>query len=46
MEKCSRCLVNEEADPHTCPFRAEINDDNETECSCCEDCTHECAMDI
>lgn len=43
--ECSNC--NEYSiEPHTCPFKVEINDDSETLCSCCESCTHECAMEI
>lgn len=32
--------------PHICPYRDDVNGDSETLCNCCEDCTHECAMDI
>lgn len=31
--------------PHACPFKQEINDD-ETLCTCCADCEHECMMEI
>lgn len=31
---------------HSCPFKIEIHDDEETLCDCCEDCEHECAMEI
>jgi hypothetical protein len=31
---------------HTCPFAEEINNDSESLCNCCNDCTHECAQDI
>ena len=31
---------------HSCPFSEEIHDDSETMCNCCDDCRHECAMDI
>lgn len=37
---------NEAAELHPCPFREEIYDDDEFTCRCCDDCTHECAMDI
>jgi len=37
---------NELAEPHPCPFKSEIYDDEETMCTCCPDCAHECAMDI
>lgn len=32
--------------PHPCPFKQEIHDDRDTLCECCENCTHECAMDV
>jgi hypothetical protein len=31
---------------HHCPYASEINDDHEEKCTCCDECTHECAMDI
>ncbi len=31
---------------HPCPFREELDDDAETKCNCCDDCTEECAMNI
>lgn len=37
---------NDVNEPHPCPFREEIWDDDEFACRCCDDCTHECAMDI
>jgi len=33
-------------EPHPCPYRADIYDDEETMCTCCEECVCECAMDI
>lgn len=45
-EMC-RCGVNEQSEPHGCPFAEEINGNCDAEyCTCCDDCTHECAMDI
>lgn len=44
--KCSRCKKNDASDDHTCPCAEEINDDHESLCDCCDDCTHECGMDI
>lgn len=41
-----RCGKNEATDPHTCPYKSEINDDDETLCTCCADCTTECAYEI
>jgi len=37
---------NEVEDEHTCPFQAEINDDEEYQCRCCESCTYDCAQEI
>ena len=31
---------------HTCPYREDVHGDNESLCNCCEQCQHECAMDI
>ena len=31
---------------HTCPYAEEIDDDYESTCTCCDDCVHECMMDI
>lgn len=43
---CPRCPKNAGTAPHTCPYSVDINDDSETLCTCCDDCEHECAMDI
>lgn len=41
------CGCGNPAEPlHSCPFKEEINDDSETLCNCCNDCRHECAMDV
>jgi len=47
-EKCPSSFNcgNAATEPHTCPFAEEINDDSETLCTCCDDCTQECAWDI
>jgi hypothetical protein len=44
--RCPRSKNHEGKQPHVCPFRWEINDDDETLCTCCDDCTQECADDI
>lgn len=31
---------------HTCPHAEELANDYESECSCCEYCTEQCAQDI
>lgn len=47
MEKlCQGCGVNKAEPMHTCPFSEDINDDYETLCNCCDECRHECCMDI
>lgn len=43
---CSRCEKNPQQEEHYCPFQLEINDDENFLCDCCDECTHECAMDI
>lgn len=42
-----RCGVNPATEPHSCPYADEIGDNDDPEyCTCCDDCMHECAMDI
>ena len=31
---------------HTCPFRSDVNNDNEFLCNCCKECKYQSAMDI
>ena len=40
-----RRVHGEAKEPHTCPYAAEICDDHDTLCSCCDECEGECAMD-
>lgn len=44
--KCQHCNKNEATEEHTCPYAEEINNDSESMCNCCDECCHECAMDI
>jgi len=44
--RCPRSKNHEGKEPHPCPYRSEINDDDETLCTCCDNCTQECADDI
>lgn len=44
--KCSHCKRNDAQEEHTCPYQSEINDDNESLCDCCDECTDNCLMDI
>jgi hypothetical protein len=39
---CGEDWLNE----HTCPYRVEINDDSETECTCCDYCQSVCAEEV
>lgn len=45
-EKIEGCTCDECYEEHTCPYKAEINDDEETMCTCCDYCRYECSMDI
>ena len=42
--QCQGC-TNPATEPHTCPYAEEING-NDRLCTCCAECTHQCAMDI
>lgn len=44
-DMCPTCGKNPATEPHPCPYKSEING-NEEECTCCQYCQHECAMDI
>lgn len=43
---CEKCKKNPASKPHICPFAEEVYDDSTTKCTCCDDCTQECADDI
>lgn len=43
---CGKCGAPSEG-PHSCPYEADINDNDDPECcTCCDACTQECADDI
>jgi hypothetical protein len=42
---CPSCGLNEATLPHTCPFKSEINWDDEL-CQCCEECQSTCEDEI
>lgn len=41
-----RCTNMRTLEMHECPFDADVHNDPEPHCYCCEDCQGECAMDI
>lgn len=43
---CSKCEKNEAKEPHSCPYKCEIDDDFESECDCCDECCDDCSMAI
>lgn len=43
---CQKCGGVANPEYHCCPYLEDINDDHETQCNCCPDCTQECANDI
>lgn len=44
--KCQSCGVRGCTERHPCPYQEELYGDSETLCNCCDDCAHECALDI
>jgi hypothetical protein len=51
QEKC-QCCDNPSPGLHDCPYRYEMDSgadykpDDEEYCNCCDECMHQCAMDI
>lgn len=44
---CGSCGGEGTQYPHGCPYKQCVQDDYETECSCCKECEHEgCVMGI
>lgn len=37
---------HEPLDLHVCPYAADVENDTESLCDCCEDCTDACAADV
>jgi hypothetical protein len=31
---------------HTCPYKSDVFDDQETKCNCCESCQQNCCMEV
>jgi hypothetical protein len=44
-EGCT-CDDHKDDELHECPFAAEIHDDDSPVCTCCPECTYQCALDI
>jgi len=44
---CDKCKKNNAQPDHLCPYAEELDSWNKGElCNCCEDCQHQCALDI
>ena len=48
---CPKCMANgaipaKALPSHPCPYQADVNDDDQFRCECCEECIDECADDI
>lgn len=43
-KNCKECANNKVL--HTCPYQSDVNNDDEFMCSCCDNCTDDCAMEI
>ena len=43
---CKKCKQHSALDLHSCPYQSDVNNDSESLCDCCEECTDECCMDI
>jgi len=37
---------NEEEPEHPCPYSMELSDFDDNTCNCCDNCQHQCSMDI
>jgi hypothetical protein len=42
---CGKCEKHVAEDPHSCPYAESVYHD-ESPCNCCDDCAHECGMNI
>ena len=45
QDELTHC-AHEPTAPHRCPFQADVNNDEEFQCVCCENCERECLEDI
>jgi hypothetical protein len=44
--KCDKCKDAPAEPLHSCPYQADVHNNDEFQCDCCASCTHECAMDV
>jgi hypothetical protein len=44
IKKCG-CPRADQAKPHMCPYKSDVDDD-QTHCTCCKSCEATCAEDI
>ncbi len=42
---CDEC-ENAREEPHACPFKVDVKNDESTLCRCCKECTYQCGRDI
>ena len=40
------CYCKEQAQPHTCPYQEDVNDDKGYLCTCCHECRGDCLEGI
>lgn len=43
---CETCEQKPGTEPHPCPYRSEIYEDEETLCNCCDECRSNCCDDV
>jgi hypothetical protein len=46
IARCTHCGASVEDELHPCPYQAEVCDNSEPYCNCCEQCVDECKDDI
>ena len=47
LNECQSCHKNNGTkELHSCPYASDINNDDKEACNCCDECAHECLMDI
>lgn len=47
VDLCVTCGKNPSQAPHSCPYAEEVSGNDDPQyCNCCDDCIHQCAMDV